>query len=602
MKTTTEGNMRTGCVAALTALLLLAHVSAAVEIQGQTVRVSAVNGGSGVVVSGPGADAPKRTELAIVPAGASQAAQITAVKAGKSDDGDVLHITAGEAAVDVIAGQKPFVTVKAVRNAGRLEVRTGNRYMILPDFFADDTLLDAARLKGNKVTTSAENFLLQMVDGGDAIITCIWGAAKKDAAKVDGDAEVDLVLSGEGAEKRIAATVLDFKNGTITVGLIENKGVWCDQDLTALKGNVPSPIAWKRPFEARWRGDYLVEKGKWMADWFNKSQSFDFKMLPAQAPREGWNSWSIPGRWWSTGAPDRPTLWQEHIVSFMLYPSVFHGDVTKIAPYVDKKVRGQKRDDPAPHVYERVVIYPLERNKQTPDMVFTPVDLIREVLGQGPCEYVLDVAGVKSRGAGGERKLLADSTCGLWDQVIGPLSQEKLKGKKAGEGLAEKDKERLITALDDMWFFVHAVHDRIREYKAWGAETEKFISGASANPAVKPVATSLLQWVKGLNSDVNGLRFEGPGTEGFWKGRLSEVKENVKNDKYSFGEVESVGQIRNLGNLQDEMVSRCRQYAKCMRQEVSMQDTSDPEVRKFVIEMRERCQKILRNGHPKECL
>jgi hypothetical protein len=63
-----------------------------------------------------------------------------------------------------------------------------------------------------------------------------------------------------------------------------------------------------------------------------------------------------------------------------------------------------------------------------------------------------------------------------------------------------------------------------------------------------------------------------------------------------------VGNIRNLGNQQDEMVSRCRQYVKGIRQDMILQDTADPEVRKFVAAVRERCQQILRNRHDKECM
>ena len=72
----------------------------------------------------------------------------------------------------------------------------------------------------------------------------------------------------------------------------------------------------------------------------------------------------------------------------------------------------------------------------------------------------------------------------------------------------------------------------------------------------------------------------------------------VKQDKYA--EVASIGKIRDLGNDQDERVSRCRQYVKALRQEILLQDTSDPDVRSFAAEIRDRCHPMLRNMHPKE--
>ena len=56
---------------------------------------------------------------------------------------------------------------------------------------------------------------------------------------------------------------------------------------------------------------------------------------------------------------------------------------------------------------------------------------MRETLGQGPCEYILDLAGVKPRQAGGDRQTLAYATCGLWNDHIFPIVRQ-IKTKPDG--------------------------------------------------------------------------------------------------------------------------------------------------------------------------
>ncbi|MCY3020926.1 MAG: hypothetical protein NTW87_18060, partial [Planctomycetota bacterium] len=267
---------------------------------------------------------------------------------------------------------------------------------------------------------------------------------------------------------------------------------------------------------------------------------------------------------------------------------MFKSDEVRVCLYADKAERGKadgatraarkaNKDAPAVtplNVYDRVIIYPLGRVAATPVNIYTPVDLMRETLGQGPCEYVLDLAGIKPRAAGGDRPILAYATCGLWNDHIGPIIKKNLKKKTDGsfEPLDAETKAHLIQAMEEMWHFVHAVHDRLREYKKWGADMAGFCEQESARSAkVKAVADKIQAQVKRLNIDIGGHKFEGPGSEAYWKDRIPQLIAMVKEDRY--GEVATIGDIRTLGNNQDERVSRCRQYVKALRQEVLLQDT-----------------------------
>lgn len=560
------------------------------EISNPSVRLSAAGGQPGAVLYAAGAGNQQRATIGLIPAGSKQSVPISAVTEVKTDgDESALRITAGGAVADLIIGSGPYVTVKPVKNAERIVVGTGARFVLLPDFFADDTIFDPTKLNGDSVVVPAENFLMQMIEGGDAVVMCIWGNAKDKEAKPV-EPEVVLNLAGAGGARRVASTAIEFAGQPVHVGLIEQKGVWHDEDVRAWPAYTLKAMEWKPPFEGKWRGDFIVADGHKMQDWPTRQQSFDFRDQPP----------AKPGR-----AKEQLQVWQEHQVQMMKYPALLDEGKAWLCLYADKSVRraAETAKTPATNVYERVIVYALDRVKNTPMQVFTPVDLMRKTLGQGPCEYVLDVAGIKGRGAGGERALLDESTCGLWDRHIYPITSQKMRGMKPGDKLDQKDREHLLQALEDMWFFVHAVHDRIREYKAWGLETDAWLKSEGAKSAkVKPMADKVTATIKVLNRDVGSMKFEGPYTEGYWKTRLEELQAMTKNETYTFKDIDSVNGIRGLGNLQDEMVSRCRQYVKGLRHELALADTSDPEVRKFVTEMRDRCQKILRNSHPKECL
>ncbi|HLY10767.1 MAG TPA: hypothetical protein VKW04_15800, partial [Planctomycetota bacterium] len=454
------------------------------------------------------------------------------------------------------------------------------------------------------------------------------GLAKAGSAK-DGPAPaVDLLFTGEGNARRVSASRIEFQKKPVYVGILEHPGLWQDEDAQALQAYTPTPIAWKRPFEARWRGDFILAPGKSMDDWPTRDQSFEFQSTTTPRADQWWKSStdamdarfaaaasnSNPKKWWERGDENNPSIWQESLADFFIYPAVLKGDEVRLCLYADRKARElaakatqrARKVDPAapevrpPNVYDRVLIYPVARLPATPVSFYTPVDLMREILGAGPCEYVLDLAGVKPRPAGGDRPILSYATCGLWNDHISPiLSHLKKDPQGVIQPLDEKTKAHLIQALEEMWYFVHAVHDRLREYKQWGQAAADFCAQeAEKNPSLKPTADVLGAKLARLNADVGQHKFEGPGSEAYWKDRVPAIIKLVQEDQYP--EIGSISQIRDLGNIQDERVSRCRQYVKGILQDILIQDGTSPELRAFTAELRDRCHRILRSMHPKE--
>jgi hypothetical protein len=269
----------------LIAPLLVCGVAASVQAQSEValenmgLRLAAAPGQAGVVVYSKSGVDGKRMELAVLAPGAAQAAPIREVIVTESDsDRKALRVSTGSAEAEFSLGVGGIVTISPGKNAASVEVRTGARYAILPDLFADDVVFDPVHLAMPTLSVPAENFLLQFLEGGNTMVMCIWpGRLKQIKAGIAGktpkdekegaEPQVDLVFVGEGKARRISAARIEFQNKPVYAGVIERKGIWQNEDASVLPAYKPTAIAWKRPFEAKWRGDFIVAEGKRLIDW-----------------------------------------------------------------------------------------------------------------------------------------------------------------------------------------------------------------------------------------------------------------------------------------------------------------------------------------------
>jgi hypothetical protein len=85
------------------------------------------------------------------------------------------------------------VQVEPGTGAGRLRVECPSRFVVLPDFFADDIFIDARTIPPDTAELPSENFLLHMVGNGDAIAACVFENNKQD---------VKIALAGSGQRQK----------------------------------------------------------------------------------------------------------------------------------------------------------------------------------------------------------------------------------------------------------------------------------------------------------------------------------------------------------------------------------------------------------------
>jgi hypothetical protein len=569
---------------------------------------------AGPVITTKAEGAPARIELVL-----RRESRVDKVEKGKAEGGGAaVRFTSGAAEAELSLGVgRVHVEVKPGEGASFLEIRTPARCAVLPDFFADDVIYDPMKFKSETLAVPEENFLLQMVEGGDALVMSVWQGSLKDGGR---DPRVELVLDGEGEARRITSGRIEFLGKPVYVGVLAGKDMWHNQNVGSMPAQTMRKIDWKRPFDAKWRTSFVVAEGKASGDWKTRIQSFEIKGPPK--PRQ--RGWDREGRTY---------MHQEQLGKFC-YPCVFKGDETYVCLYADRserkkadginrKERRKERDAKKkgeaytpkhvspPNVYEKALIYPLDRVETTPVSTYTVVDVMRATLGEGPCEYILDLEGVKPRPRGGDRELLENAICPLYDRRIYPLL-----GKAGKKKLTEKDRELVVQVCEDIVTFIHAVHDRLREYEKFGRELAVFCEKEGAGtPEVKALADRVSALAGDLAKDVGALdtkKFFRLGPEQYTKGMpaviahwdklLPEVAKSVKADEYDVNLLRKIGGSKPIGDYQDQMVARCRRRVKGIRLEAALADGSTPEVASFAAKVRDMCQKIMRNKHPKEGL
>ena len=448
-----------------------------------------------------------------------------------------------------------FLKTEARHGAKGLRVRAPCRFVVLPDFFADDIVVDAVETAVARAELPSENFLLHLLPRGEAIVMSVAGSRGQDAV---------IGLSGEDAERKIDYSEIPYgKDGKIWVAVIEGPRVWHQRDVTRDHAGKIVPLDWQAPYPAQWR-----------VDWRRDDKLTDSWEMLTQKPsgefiKHGWfgqpESFGTPD--WMQPARQRWTT----VLGRFQYPC-----------WVDKTGRGHLQ--PLKRVVRfqgPALIYPINRVRATPLSVFTVVDMVRATLGVGPCEYILDVEGQQKESRG-------IATCAARDKLNAIYKQ----------GLQKQKKREVEKALADVLAFVQHIRTRIEDYVAFGRETRRYLAEQKkAHPELAEPLTELETLTRKID-DYVARRKAGIGTpaqavrlvEEFRLRLIDYEGEDALERCQAFGKA-----ITRIGGNQDELVGECRMAVKVLRQRAGLATASDPEVAEIAKEIRRRTQKILRN-------
>lgn len=488
----------------------------------------------------------------VQPLGATLASPRPYVKAVKNAQGVVALETFG-LQLELGSG-RPFVKTTATASTGQLRIEVSCRFAVMPDFFADDIVVDAAALPAARADLPFENFLLHFVGNGDAILAAISPDQGEDSV---------ITLSGQGDQRRINASTIPYgESKTLWLAALADKGVWHTRDIAKEDADKVLKLDWTAPFQAQWRVDWRLDDG--LADsWEMLIQlpdgKFDKPDWFGQSDRVGTPDWMQANR----------KRWTTVLGSFQ-YPCWLDREGQGFLQPLKKGLRFQ---GPA-------LVYPINRVQATPLDRFTLVDAARECLGVGPCEYVLDVEGQRkvARGA---------ATCATRTRLDGIYAAKQQKEKRA-----EVDK-----ALDDVLAFVQLVRGRIEAYARFGREQIAWLEEQKkAKPELAEALTQLQAVLKRIEAAcANRRRAIRPAEDAV------ALVDDFRRNLVGYDGADALDRCKQItkalvgiGGAQDELVGECRVAVKVLRQRAGLAMAVDPRLADIAKELRRRTQAILR--------
>ena len=527
-------------------LAVVRKLVSAVELY--SVRSSGAIPRARLVLEGAGGELARSMEgVGLVESSMVTAALEVAWRTGKgSVVGARLRIKKGDSIVETLP----------LAGSDRLRVECSGRFIVLPDFFADDLLIDARKIPLSEARLPTDNLLLQMAGNGEAILMSVFE---------NRDQEVRVTLAGEGEQRLLTGSAIEFgKDRKIWVAILESPGIWQAVDLKVDHAGKAVPLEWKMPFPAQWRVDFTGT-----TDFIDSVGRVDltdsWEMLLAE--KDG--TYLKPS--WMGSAEER--LKADRNRMGQPYPCW-----TDLAGqgYVQPFERAAKK------FVGPAVLYPIHRTRETPADVFTAVDVMRNSLGVGPCEYILDLEGQKQEKKG-------HATCGVrwfFDEYY-------------GKGQHKEKRAEIDHLLDDGLAFVSHIRGRIVRYLELGRKMRIYLAEqAQAHPDLKAaleefgkIAIEIENRVADKEAKMKTPDHVARMNADFRKNVLNYDGPDLRDRVHQYCEA-----LVEIGENQDELVMTCRWIAKSLQQRAGMRMIQNPKFVPIAEEIRKRVREVLRNA------
>jgi hypothetical protein len=428
-----------------------------------------------------------------------------------------------------------IVGIKSPLGMRGISIRAALEHLIVPSFIGDDLIYEATNYKaGARLHVPAENLMLGLTSGESGELVMTWPKGKQ-----------RLILDvGNDKDGNRFINSIEFENDgkPFALATLSAPGIWHKERLAQDYLEKDVALSWKKPFPAKWKTQ-LDEQGV--------KTTFAFR----ENKQEIWRG--VPGGY--------------------EYPVWFEDD--RALMRLGKKVPPQGD----------ALIYFVEP-QDTPATLLTPVEILRETIGQAASEAILDVAGRKlrthhRRGGDGVRRAC---TCGCTEAI--QIFFEK------GEEAAKK--EQIKAELEDMIYFVHNHVERIEEYRQFAKDLRIFFSQkATASPELKPyldglaqIAAQIEEEYKVQQENMKSFAYADELTQQTLK--LCDNKEPKNLKAY----MELLKAWRGMGGAQDYVLAQCHTITRKLCQVAGHTCTGGVEAATLAAEIRARCRQCLR--HP----
>ena len=442
-----------------------------------------------------------------------------------------------------------FVKTEPLGSVERLRIEAPCRFAVMPDFFADDMMIDAHKLPVTDAELPGDSFLLHLLGNEEAILMAVRQSRADD---------MRIALSGRDAERVIGASEIPYgKDRCIWVAVMEGEGIWHARDIARNERGKALRLDWQAPFPAQWRVAWSTEDG------LTDSWEMIVQRPDGRFTKHGWFGSA------STLPPDRKR-WTSVLNRFR-YPC-----------WIDKTGQGYLQPLAKVLTFQGpAIIYPINREKRTPLDRYSVVDIVRQTLGVGPCEYILDVEAQQTVRRG-------RATCATRDKLDAIYKGKQQRGKKA----------EIEKALDEVLVFVKYIRGRIQEYVDWGHEMQRYLhQQKEAAPELAELVAEMKKLTQAIDLCVEKRKAK-IKTPAYVAGLCDRFRRTLI-DYEGADALDKCKAITSaivvVGGNQDALVGECRVAAKRLRQRAGLAMAFDPGVAEIAREIRQRTHRIMRN-------
>ncbi len=517
-----------------------------VVIENERLAVIFCRGSGGPVICPKSAVAQRTDRSRLVPVAPSgePGIRLTEIEIQKNDEeGVALEVSSGTQGgqeirtVYSLARGQEYVECKPIRSAARIRVEAATRFAVIPDFFGADMVFDPRAYSQSKLVIPPENFVLGLLEGQRTIMMSVWPTV---------DQEAELVLAGTKEDRRIEAIEIAMNDKSVYVAMLHAPGIWHERRLPDPYVDQDVALEWSQPFPAIWRANFCFQR---------RNDSWDFQ--------------------------DRKTSTWMYLYEAMVWPCWFDGP--------RGFVRLSRRFIDVKGAMDFVLVYPSDRTKQTPLATFTPVDIVRNTLGVGPCEYVLDREGLQGRSANTGRKNFGRGVC----DTTTPIEYLFI------EGVETRESALVGHLVDDILADIRAINGRVLEFRRFGEELGERIA---AMPRESGPAAQLLGEAETSAKQIETLYQEklptikNPAHADQVGGRIKELAS--RSDPENLGECKTLTyELRDIAGTQHRMVGDYRVIVKRLRQEAGILGAENPSTAKMAEEVRKLGGQVLRKKY-----
>ncbi len=444
----------------------------------------------------------------------------------------VTYSGAGESALFSF-GRSDIVELKPTGKLKGLRLLSPLAYGVLPGFIGDDLIYSpSAYPEARSIALPSDNLFVGLSPGGERMLVVTWPKGRQ---------QVQLRLGGAADQRRIESLDLQADGQSFFLTSLAAPGIWHREELKAGFLEKDVPLAWKRPFPAKWKTQ-LSEAGVGTTYAFRQAKGTVWRGVP--------------------GSYD--------------YPAWFEGETAMLR--LGKKVP-PKGD---------ALIYFLEA-RETPASVVTPVDLLKATLGRPMSETILDPAGrtLRTHHKRGGDSVHRACTCGYTEAIEAVF--------KAGEETAKK--QFIADAIDDMIYFVRCHLERIADYRTFAQDmTKQLRAQGQAAPELKPYLESLEQIVQQIPQEVEVQQENMKSLDHAAELAKQTMALTLKRDPDNVKSYAALFKAwRGMGGAQDYVLAQCHTVTRKLFQEAGYGCAELPKAVALAEEIRARCRQVLRN-------